>query len=173
MERVGGQLVYRGPAASVRMDMFKYADGETAERQIVLVPDSVTIAAHDGESLFMVRQPREAVGEEALLELPAGKIDDGESPLECAKRELVEEVGKQAESWRELKTLYLSPGYSSEKATLFLAEDLKDVPAEGGDEDRLEIVPVALAELDSTISSCEDAASTVALLLLRELLREA
>ncbi|MDX6615573.1 MAG: 8-oxo-dGDP phosphatase [Solirubrobacterales bacterium] len=173
MERVGGQLVYRGPAASVRMDMFKYADGETAERQIVLVPDSVTIAAHDGETFFMVRQPREAVGEEGLLELPAGKIEDEESPLESAKRELVEEIGKQAEDWRELKTLYLSPGYSSERATLFLATDLKDVPTEGGDEDRLEIVQVPLAELDSTISSCEDAASVVTLLLLRELLRGA
>jgi ADP-ribose pyrophosphatase len=173
MERVGGQLVYRGPAASVRMDMFKYADGETAERQIVLVPDSVTIAAHDGETFFMVRQPREAVGEEGLLELPAGKIEDEESPLESAKRELVEEIGKQAEDWRELKTLYLSPGYSSERATLFLATDLKDVPTEGGDEDRLEIVQVPLADLDSTISSCEDAASVVALLLLRELLRGA
>jgi ADP-ribose pyrophosphatase len=156
----------------VRIDMFKYADGETAERQIVLVPDSVMIAAHDGETLFMVRQPREAVGEEALLELPAGKVDDGESPLESAKRELVEEVGKEAEDWRELKALYLTPGYSSEKATLFLATGLKDVPAEGGDEDRLEIVRMPLAELDSTIKSCEDASSVVALLLLREMLRE-
>jgi ADP-ribose pyrophosphatase len=173
MERVGGQLVYRGPAAAVRMDMFRYADGETAERQIILVPDSVTIAAHDGETLFMVRQPREAVGEEALLELPAGKIDDGESPLESAKRELVEEVGKEAETWRELKAVYLTPGYSSEKATLFLATGLRDVPAEGGDEERLEVVPTPLAELDSMIEHCEDASSVLAMLLLRELLREA
>jgi ADP-ribose pyrophosphatase len=172
MERVGGQLVYRGPAASVRMDMFKYADGETAERQIVIVPDSVTIVAHDGESLFMVRQPREAVGEEALLELPAGKIDDGETPIESARRELVEEIGREAEEWRELKAVYLTPGYSSEKATIFLATGLRAVPAEGGDEDRLEVVPTPLAELDSTISACEDASSVLGMLLLRDLLRE-
>jgi ADP-ribose pyrophosphatase len=172
MERVGGQLVYRGPAASVRMDMFKYADGETAERQIVIVPDSVTIVAHDSENFFMVRQPREAVGEDALLELPAGKIDDGETPIESAKRELVEEVGREAEEWRELKAVYLTPGYSSEKATIFLATGLREVPAEGGDEDRLEVVPTPLADLDSTISACEDASSVLGLVLLRDLLRE-
>jgi ADP-ribose pyrophosphatase len=171
MERVGGQLVYRGPAASVRMDMFKYSDGDTAERQIVVVPDSVTIVAHDGQNLFMVRQPREAVGEEALLELPAGKIDDGETPLETARRELVEEVGKEGEEWRELKAAYLTPGYSSERSTIFLATGLRDVPAEGGDEDRLEVVPTPLAELDSTIAECEDASSVIGLLLLREMLR--
>ncbi len=171
MERVGGQLVYRGPAASVRMDMFEYADGDTAERQIVVVPDSVTIVAHDGVTLFLVAQPREAVGEEALLELPAGKIDEGESPLEAARRELVEEVGKEASDWRKLKSAYLTPGYSSEEATIFLATGLRDVPAEGGDEDRLEVVERPLAELDAVISECRDASSLLGMLLLRENLR--
>jgi ADP-ribose pyrophosphatase len=172
MERVGGQLIYRGPAASVRLDTFKYDDGETAERQIVVVPDAVTIAAHDGESLFFVKQPREAVDEAALLELPAGKIDEGESPLDAAKRELVEEIGKEASQWRELKAAYSAPGYLSEKVTVFLATDLKDVPAEGGDEERLEIVPRPLAELDALIGECIDQSSLVGLLLLRENLRD-
>lgn len=172
MERVGGQLVYRGPAASVRLDTFKYSDGETAERQIVIVPDAVTIAAHDGENLFFVRQPREAVDEAALLELPAGKIDEGESPLEAAKRELVEEIGKEASQWRELKAAYSAPGYLSEKVTILLATDLSDVPAEGGDEERIEIVPRPLAELDALIAECIDQSSLVGLLLLRENLRD-
>ena len=66
----------------------------------------------------MVRQPREAVGEDALLELPAGKLDiEGETPLECAQRELAEEVGKAAGDWRELKRFYTSPGFATEEVT--------------------------------------------------------
>ena len=170
MERVGGQLVYRGPAASVRMDMFKYSDGETAERQIVVVPDSVTIAAHDGENLFLVKQPREAVDDEALLELPAGKVDEGESPLQSAKRELAEEIGKEAGEWSELKAAYLTPGYSTEQSTMFLATDLRDATA-GGDEDRIEVVTRSLSEIDAVIEECRDASSVISMLLLREKLR--
>ena len=58
------------------------------------------MVAHDGEHVWLVRQPREAIGEPDLLELPAGKLDEeGEAPLDCAKRELAEEIGKAAEHW--------------------------------------------------------------------------
>ena len=61
----------------------------------------------------MVRQPREPVGEASLLELPAGKLDkEGETPLECAQRELTEEIGKAAGDWRELQSFYTSPGFA-------------------------------------------------------------
>jgi ADP-ribose pyrophosphatase len=172
MERVGGQLVYRGPAASVRMDMFKYADGETAERQIVLVPDSVTIAAHDGETLFMVRQPREAVGEEALLELPAGKLDvEGEPPLETAKRELAEEIGKAAERWESLGKLYTSPGFADEQVEVFLASGLSDASAESEENERIEIIEWPLDRLDEAIDDCHDGKSLAGLFWLRRRLR--
>ena len=65
------------------MDRFRYDDGEEAEREVVAHPGAVAIVAHDGERLYLVRQPREAVGEQALLELPAGKLDEeGEEPLD-------------------------------------------------------------------------------------------
>ena len=82
IKRVGGKLVYSGPIASVRMDRFQHPDGSKATRQVVVHPGAVAIVAHDQRVLFMVRQPREAVGEADLLELPAGKLDvDGETPL--------------------------------------------------------------------------------------------
>ena len=88
-------------------------DGETAEREIVVHPGAVGIVAHDGESVYLVRQPREAVEEPDLLELPAGKLDvEGETPLECAKRELAEEIGMSARSWTELKRFYTTPGFA-------------------------------------------------------------
>ena len=171
LERVGGKLVYSGPIASVRMDRFRYPDGSTSIRQVVSHPGAVAVIAHDGGTLYMVRQPREAVGEAGLLELPAGKLDvEGESPLECAQRELVEEIGKSAGDWRDLKRFYTSPGFANEVVHLFLATELYDVDHDPSDEERIEIVKVPLSDLDEVIADCEDAKSLIGLLLLKSVL---
>jgi ADP-ribose pyrophosphatase len=118
----------------------------------------------------MVRQPREAVGEAGLLELPAGKLDvDGETPLECAQRELGEEVGRSAGDWRELKRFYTSPGFATEEVHLFLATELYEVESEPSPGERIEVVEVPLDELDGAIAQCNDAKSLVGLLMLKEL----
>jgi len=75
LKKVGGKLVHRGPIASVRMETFQYADGSRSTRQVVVHPGAVCVIPHDGRTLYMVEQPREAVEEPALLELPAGKLD--------------------------------------------------------------------------------------------------
>src|SRR3954453_20672600 len=104
MERIDSKKVYEGKIATVRVDEFRYPDGSTAVREVIGHPGAVAVIAYDERFLYLVRQPREAVGEEPLLELPAGKLDvPGEAPLDCAKRELAEEVGKAASRWRELK----------------------------------------------------------------------
>ena len=170
INRVGGKLVYSGPVASVRMDRFEYPDGSTSLKQVVVHPGSVAIAAHDERVVLMVRQPREAVGEADLLELPAGKLDvEGETPLECAQRELVEEVGRSAGDWRELKRFYTSPGIINEECHLFLATELYEVEADPQPGERIEIVEWPLNDLDGAISECADAASIVGLQLLRDL----
>src|SRR4051794_41290841 len=88
------------------------------------------MVAHDDLHLYLVRQPREAVGDDALLELPAGKLDvPGESPLDCAKRELAEEIGKSASEWRELKRFFTSPGVAGGGGIVYLATDLDDAGA--------------------------------------------
>ena len=95
MERIGSKTVFEGKIARVRHDEFRYADGSVSEREIVGHPGAVAMVAHDDLHVYLVRQPREAVEEPALLELPAGKLDvEGETPLECAQRELAEEIGK-------------------------------------------------------------------------------
>jgi len=162
--------MYEGRIASVRVEEFRYDDGSTAEREVIGHPGAVVIAAHDAEMLWMVRQPREPVGEPALLELPAGKLDvPGESPLDCAKRELAEEVGKAASEWREVKRFYTSPGLLAERMIAFLASGLSDVEGRAGE--RIQVVPWPLGELDRAITDCADAKSLVAMLLLRDELR--
>src|ERR671936_2436611 len=140
VERVGGEEVWSGRIATVFVDRFRYGDGEEAEREIVRHPGAVAVVAHDGEQLFLVAQPREAVDEHALLELPAGKLDEeGESPLDTAKRELGEEIGKGARNWQHLTTCYSSPGFTDEVIHVYLATDLYDESAEASENERIEV----------------------------------
>jgi ADP-ribose pyrophosphatase len=169
MKRIGSRITHEGEVISVRVDEFEYEDGSTDEREVVAHPGAVAIVAHDERRLFMVRQPREAVGEDSLLELPAGKLDiEGESPLRCAQRELEEEVGIEAAQWRELKRIYTSPGFSDEQVYIFQATELTEVGAQPDEGERIEVVEVALDEIDDAIEACADAKSLVGLLLFRD-----
>jgi 8-oxo-dGTP pyrophosphatase MutT (NUDIX family) len=167
-ERIGGKVVWEGKIATVRVDRFRFDDGEEADREIVEHPGAVAVVAFDGETVFLVRQPREPVNDPALLELPAGKLDEeGEDPLDTAKRELAEEIGKGARTWRHLTSFYTSPGFADEECHVFLATDLFDERAEPGDQERIEIVEVPLSELDSAIRECRDAKTLAGLLWLK------
>jgi 8-oxo-dGTP pyrophosphatase MutT (NUDIX family) len=171
MERIESETVYDGKLTDVLRATFRRADGEEVEREVVSHPDAVGIVVHDDRAVYLVRQPREAVEEDALLEIPAGKLDaDGESPLETAQRELAEEIGKSAEEWTELKRFYTTPGWADEQTTLFLATGLSDAEAEADDTESIEIVKWPLDDLDAAIDECGDAKSVVGLLMLRDLL---
>jgi 8-oxo-dGTP pyrophosphatase MutT (NUDIX family) len=167
-ERVDSKTVWEGQIATVHVDRVRYDDGDEADRERVSHPGAVAVVAHDGERLFLVRQPREAVDEQSLLELPAGKLDaEGEGPLETAKRELAEEIGKGARTWRHLTTFYTSPGFVEEVCHVYVATDLYDESAEAEEDERIEIVEAPLAELDAVIQGCHDAKTLVGLLWFR------
>lgn len=172
MERIESKTVYEGPIASVRIDRFRHADGAEVERQVVAHPGAVAVVAHDDVHIHLVRQPREAVGEDATLELPAGKLDvPGEAPLDCARRELAEEVGLSAEKWTELKRFYTSPGFAEEEVIVYLATALRWVEHRPDPGERIEVAPWPLEDLDGAIAGCADAKSLIGLLMLREMLR--
>ena len=171
-ERIASEEIWKGHIGGVRVDTFRYDDGEEATREIVTHPGAVTVLPFDGEAIWLVRQPREPVGEQSLLELPAGKIDrDGEDLLDLAKRELAEEVGKGAREWRHLVSFYNSPGLLSEKNHLFLAEGLYDESLESEEEERIEIVRLPVERLDETIPELRDAKTLIGLLWFRSFLR--
>ena len=168
MERIDGEVVWEGHIGKVRVDRFRYEDGEEAEREIVEHPGSAGVVAHDGETLYLVRQPREPVNDPALLELPAGKLDEeGEAPLDTAKRELAEEIGKGARTWQHITSFYTSPGFTDEECHLFIATNLHDEEADADENERIEIVKVPLSELDRVIRDCRDSKTLVGLLWLR------
>lgn len=172
MKPQSSRTVHEGRVLSLRIERFRRPDGSVVEREVVGHPGSVAIVAYDERHVFLVRQPREAVGEPALLELPAGKLDvEGESELECARRELLEEVGLVAREWRELKRFYASPGFAEELVTLFCATGLEQRDPEPTEGEQIEIVPWPLADLEGAIEACADASSLIGLLILRELLR--
>ena len=164
-ERIGVDEVWEGKLASVRVERWRVEDGEEVEREVVGHPGAVAVVAHDTEHLYLVEQPREAVDEQALLELPAGKLDEeGESPLDTAQRELAEEIGKGARTWKHLTTFYSSPGFSDEEIHVYLATDLYDEHAETDENERIQIETAPLSELDQLIRDCRDSKSLVGLL---------
>jgi 8-oxo-dGTP pyrophosphatase MutT (NUDIX family) len=166
--RIDGREVWKGRMLAVREDRFAYDDGEEVTREIVDHPGAVAVVAHDGESMYLVAHAREAVDEPELLELPAGKLDEeGESPLETAKRELAEEIGLQARTWEHLTTCYSSPGFTNEEIHVYLATDLSEADSERDESERMELRVVPLGELDATIRDCRDAKSLVGLLWLK------
>jgi 8-oxo-dGTP pyrophosphatase MutT (NUDIX family) len=167
-ERVDGKEVWRTHVGPVRVDRFRYDDGEVVERDVIEHPGAVVVLPFDGERIWLIRQPREVVGEQDLLELPAGKLDvEGEGPLDVARRELREEIGKSARNWELLTTFYISPGFTTETMHAFLATDLYDDDGEPDEGERIELAPEPLEKLDEVIRACRDSKSLVTLLWFR------
>jgi len=167
-ERVKAETRYEGRIFRVSEETFRHEDGGEATRELVRHQGAVGVVCHDGESLWLVRQPREAVGEPDLLELPAGKLDvEGEAPLEAAKRELAEEIGKAAEQWEHLHTFFTSPGFTDEVCHVYLATGLSDASAEADEHERIDVEVRPLAELDAIIDEVRDSKTLIGLLELR------
>jgi ADP-ribose pyrophosphatase len=135
------------------------------EREIVEHPGAVVILAVDGEEhVTLVRQVREAT-RQALLELPAGTLEPGESPLETARRELAEETGLTGGTWREAARFWTAPGFCRERMTLFVAEGVEPGAARPEADEKLEIVRRPVAEIESLLGEIEDAKTLVGLML--------
>jgi ADP-ribose pyrophosphatase len=98
---------------------------------------AVMMAVDDKKRILLVRQYR-LPAEKEMWELPAGKVDEGEKPLQAAKRELIEETGYQAKQWTKLASFWVSPGYVQERMTIFLATGLKEGKATPMDDERIE-----------------------------------
>ena len=144
-KKLSSEEIYNGHIIKVYKD--EVALGEkTALREVVRHKGAAAILALDehGEAFF-VKQFRYPVGK-VLFEAPAGKIDEGESPIECAKRELLEECGVTAKKWTELGPMLSSPGFCDEAIYLFLAEEIGLANPDPDEDEFLDIIKMPLKE---------------------------
>jgi 8-oxo-dGTP pyrophosphatase MutT (NUDIX family) len=169
-ELIDSRTVFDGRIIDVRVERYRYADGEESDREVVRHEGAVAVVAIDDEHLWLVRQPREPVGDPDSLELPAGRLDkDGEDPMDAAKRELAEEIGKRSDDWEHLKTYRSSVGFTDEVVHIFLARGVEDDPdAEpaADENERIEVVQWPLDRVGELAGCVTDAKTLIAALLL-------
>ena len=163
------KTVYRGPVFSIESGILKEPGRVRARRDIIRHSGSVAVLPIDANGhLTLVRQYRCAFGRK-LIELPAGRIDRGETPLQAAKRELREEVGLGARKWERLVKMIPSPGFCDETVTIYRASGLFRSVAEPDPDERIEILTLPLAEALAAFRSGRiDDAKTLTALLLEE-----
>ena len=160
MKPDASRTVYDGKLFDVTVERW----GEH-EREIVEHPGAVAIVAVDSDGMVaLVRQRREAARKH-LLELPAGTLEEGESPLESARRELEEETGLTGGTWRELAAFYTTPGFCRERMHLFAAEGVEQGDASPEADEELELVRWRVGEIADGLGEIEDAKTLAGLLL--------
>ena len=148
---ISSRTVYRGPVFWVTTDDVQEPNGVRARRDLIHHSGSVVVLAvdesGDAARVLLERQYRHAAGD-YLWELPAGRIDAGEHELAAAKRELLEETGYAAKSWRRILKFYASPGFVAETMSVFLATRLR--PGEAQPEED-EVIEIRLVPLEAAV----------------------
>ncbi|MBP1928601.1 ADP-ribose pyrophosphatase [Methanolinea mesophila] len=145
--------IYRGTRLSIEKREITLPDGKVVDRVVVHPGDAVAILPVRGDSsCYLIRQYRFAVGD-FIYEAPAGTLDPGESPLDTAHRELIEETGFQAETLIPRGFIYTTPGFTDERIYLFEAHNLTPSCEFEQDEDEvIEVVKVTFAEIAAMIT---------------------
>ena len=167
------ERIFEGRIVNLRVDAVMLPNGKESKREIVEHGGAVAILPIDSEgNVILVRQfrlPTEGV----LLEAPAGGMEPGEDPKETAARELAEEIGFVPKDLTHLCSVYLAPGYSTEKIHCYLAEDLAPKNAHTDIDEFIEVVKMTLKEAFDAIANgeIEDAKTVVCLTLAERLLR--
>lgn len=168
--KIGGTRVYHGRIISVDLDEVRFPDGSTGTLEMIRHPGASAVVPVLGEpgddpEVLLIRQYRYAA-DQFLYEIPAGRLDPGESPTDCARRELQEETGYSAERVEHVFTMYTTPGFTDEKIHLFVATGLVAGQAHREADEFMELVPTRLSRALSMVEQGEiqDAKTALALL---------
>lgn len=151
------QTLFEGSFLKARRDTVRLPDGGSASREYIVHPGAVVIIALlDDNHVLLERQFRYPVGR-VMTEFPAGKLDPGEDPLACAKRELLEETGYTAGQWAYAGALHLAISYSTEIIHILFARDLVAGAQQLDQDEFLEVCPMTM---DEVITACRDGGIT-------------
>ncbi|MCR5482651.1 MAG: NUDIX hydrolase [Clostridia bacterium] len=170
-ETISSERIYEGAILNLRKDKVTVKDGRTSYREIVEHNGGAALAAlTEDRKLVMVRQFRKAI-ERDILEVPAGKTEKGEDPLETARRELREETGYTAKEIRLIGKIYPSVGYTQEKIFIYLCTGLTPGETDFDENEALDILEYDLDELYrmALAGEIEDAKTLTAILLVKAL----
>ncbi len=167
------QTVFKGKLLHVKSDRVRLMNGHESTREYIIHPcASMIIAQPDEKTITLIRQYRYPL-DRHFIEVPAGKIDPGEDPLDTAKRELFEECGYTAAEWRHLTTLHPGIGYSNERIELYLARGITQAERKLDEDEFLEVMHVPVAEAMNWIRDgrITEAKAVMAVLWAEKLLR--
>lgn len=148
---ISSKLAYKGKVFSVFKDEVEEPGGHKNVREVIRHSGSVVILAVDetkdaaDPEIIFERQYRHAAGQ-ILVELPAGRLDPGESPLAGAKREMIEETGYRAKKWTLLTKYFASPGFLGEWMQIYLAQDIREGEATPEEDENIEVFRMPLSE---------------------------
>ena len=163
---ISSEMIYKGAILNLRKDTVEVVGNKISHREIIEHNGGVTIAAiTDDNKMVMVKQFRKAV-EQAILEVPAGKRDGDEEPIETAKRELKEETGYTAKNIKFLTKFFASVGYSEEVIYAFLCTGLTPGEMELDDNEAIDVIEYDINELHRMIMDGEIADSKTIITIL-------
>ena len=169
---IGTKRIYEGNIINVRVDTVRMPSGRDATREIVEHSHAVCIVPIDNEgNVVLVRQYRKPA-EDALLEVPAGGVEDGEISEEAVLRELQEEIGYTADHLEHLSSFWVAPGWATEYMHAYLATGLRESRLDGDEDENIEVVRLRFDEAVSMLKTGEinDGKTIAALLLAQPLL---
>ncbi|MDX1358877.1 MAG: NUDIX hydrolase [Clostridia bacterium] len=149
---ISGETVYEGKFITVEKRKYRLCDGKDAQRDIVIHPEAIAAVPLDSAGeIYLVEQFRAAF-DKTMLEIPAGKLDPGESAMDALVRELEEETGLRAGKFTHLASIAVSPGFCTEVIHIYLAEDLIEGKTNPDDDEHLLVSKMSLKDAKLAIS---------------------
>jgi len=168
---ISSDRIYTGKVISLKVDTVEVENQGYQKREIVEHCGAVGIVAiNDNNEVVLIKQFRKAI-EKVIWEIPAGKLEVGENPKECAIRELKEETGYEAENLKLIHKFFTSPGFSNQKVYIYLATGLT-VGERSLDDESLEVYKIGLEDAYNMVikNEIEDAKTLIGILLAKELI---
>jgi ADP-ribose pyrophosphatase len=142
---LNSESIFKGKIISLQVDQVALPNGKTATREIIRHPGAVAVLALLNDTMIVVEQYRKPL-ERSQVEIPAGKLESGENPLDAARRELEEETGYRSDSVRLISSFATSPGFADEIVHLYLAENLIKGEARPDEDEFLDCEAVTLEQ---------------------------